>query len=259
MPNFFRMRFIAPPLTLVCLVSLSFAGQASSEKLGAVEEQQVNIFVKSFSTRISRTRDLTPYLTTPAAKIILHTVFEDGETLSPELLARTRQEDLERFYVAMINLSYLSELYVYSRVYLKNGGLREVPHEQQYPLHVYQSLRRNETVAAWWVHDSSQEPLKTIDQLRGLTNSFERAAAMMRTHFNAHPPEQTRMYRTNLSWLKPQLRPLRVTHCDSKEGCAGFPIHSQFIDVELPLLSLMLVRMEGKLQVLMVGLLEGIW
>jgi hypothetical protein len=252
------MRFVALPLTLIYFVSLSVAGQASSEKFGPVEEQQVKSFVKSFSRRISRTTDLTPYLTTPAAKSVLNTVFEDGETLSAELLARTRHEDLERFYVAMINLSYLSELYVYTRVYLKNGGLREVPHEQQYPLHVYQSLRRNETVAAWWIHDS-QEPLRTMDQLRGLTNSFERAAAMIRRHFNAYPPEQNRVYRKNLSWLRPELKPFRVTPCDSKEGCAGFPIHSQFIDVELPVLSLRLVRAEGKLQILMVGLLEGIW
>ena len=60
---------------------------------------------------------------------VLDIAFKDGEMLTPELLAKTLPEDLQRFYVAMTNLSYLSQLYVYTRVDLKIGGLREVPTE----------------------------------------------------------------------------------------------------------------------------------
>jgi len=253
------MRSITLLVTFVSLATLSLAGQASREKLSSVENQDVNAFVESFKADISKTRDLTRYLTTPIAKRILNTVFQDGETLAPELLARTAPEDLQRFYVAMTNLSYLSQLYVYTRVELKNGGLREVPPERQYPRPVYQSLVRNDTLTAWWRHDSSQEPIKTTDQLRELTQSFERAAGMMRRDFAKHRPESSTMYRKNVSWLKTRLHPIKVTQCDSSASCEGFPMQAQFIDVELPVLTLYLVRINGKVQLRMVGIPEGLW
>ena len=170
-----------------------------------------------------------------------------------------RADDLQRFYVSMTNIAYLSQLYIYTQVYLKNMGVRDVPFGKQYPSNVVRFLKKNPMMRDWRSPNEFSEPMNTVTQVRNWTRVFERAATMMRIYFRGHPPELTRMYRTNLAWIQPQLKDLKVESCNSKNNCLGYPAHSQFIVVELPVLELHLVRANGKLDILVIGLLEGLW
>jgi hypothetical protein len=247
-------------ISTLVLLSASFVTTAlPQEKLSAIDEQEVRSLVKSFNHHILRTRDLTPYLSTPSVNVMANAWFADNDLVSHELLAKTKPDELRRFFVAMTNLSYLSTLYLYSRLYVKIGGFEEFPPRQQYPPAVFRLLRRNPVVSAWWAPDRFSKPMTSVQQLRALTSTFEMAAAMLRHYIKSHPPEQTRMYRRNLAWLEPLLKAPEIETCDTTEKCAPYPVHSQFVSVQLPVVELVLVRTNGKFEITAIGLLEGLW
>ena len=247
-------------ISTLVLLSASFATTAlSQEKLSVVDEREVRTLVRSFNHHILRTRNLTPYFNTRSADLMANAWFTDNDLLSHDLLARTKPDELRRFFIAMTNLSYLSTLYIYRRVYVKTGGFEEFPPRQQYPPHVFRLLRRNPTITDWWEPHRFSKPMTSAEQLRALTSSFEIATAMLRRYVKSHPPEQTRMYRRNLAWLKPLLKAPEIETCETTEQCAPYPVHSQFVNVQLPIVELVLVRTNGKFEIIAVGVLEGLW
>ena len=254
------MRVLSLLLILAWLVSPPIARcQSPDEQLAPADEAEVKRLAESFGTQIQRTRDLTPYLKTPAATRVAKAWFEDSDLISRDLVPKMRTDDLQRFYFSMTNIAYLSQLYIYTQVYLKNMGVRDVPFGKQYPPNVVQFLKKNPMLRDWRSPNKFSEPMKTVTQVGDLTRTFERASTMMRSYFRVHPPELSRMYRRNLAWIQPQLKGIKVESCDSKNNCLGYPAHSQFIVVELPVLELHLVRSNGKLDILVIGLLEGLW
>jgi hypothetical protein len=245
--------------TLVLLSASSATTALPQEKLSAADEQEVRSLVTSFDRHILRTRDLTPYLNTPGANVMVNEWSGDNDLLSPDLLAKAKPDELRRFFIAMTNLSYLSTLYIYSRVYVKTGGFREVPPRQQYPVAVFRLLRRNPIVSDWWAADRLSKPMTSAQQLRVLTSTFEMATAMLRRYVKSHPPERTRMYRRNLAWLEPLLKAPEIETCETTEKCAPYPVHSQFVSVQLPVVVVVLVRTNGKFEITAIGLIEGLW
>jgi hypothetical protein len=247
-------------LSTLVLLSASFVTTAlPQEKLSAADEREVRSLVRSFDRHILRTRDLTPYLNTPGANVMVNEWSADNDLLSRDLLAKAKPDELRRFFIAMTNLSYLSTLYIYGRVYMKTGGFEEHPPRQQYPPAVFRLLGRNPTVSAWWAHDRFSKSMTSVKQLRTLTSTFEMATAMLRHYVKSHPPEQTRMYRRNLAWLEPLLKAPEIETCETTEKCAPYPVHSQFVSVQLPVVELVLVRTNGKFEITAIGLLEGLW
>jgi len=62
-----------------------------------------------------------------------------------------------------------------------------------------------------------------------------------------------------LAWLEPLLKAPERKTCETSEQCAPYPAHSQFVNVQLPVVELVLVRMNGKFEITAIGLLEGLW
>jgi hypothetical protein len=247
-------------ISTVVLLSASFATAAvSQERLSATDEREVRNLVTSFNYEILRTRDLTSYLNTPSADVMAKAWFVDDDLLSHELLVKTKPDELRRLFIAMTNLSYLSTLYIYSRVYMKTGGFEEHPPRQQYPRAVFLFLRQNPTISAWWSPNGFSKPMTSAQQLHALTSTFETGTTMLRRYLRSHPPEQTRMYRKNLGWLEPLLKSPEIETCETTEQCAPYPVHTQFVNVQLPVVELLLVRRNGKFEITAVGLLEGLW
>ena len=89
-----------------------------------------------------------------------------------------------------------------------------------------------------------------------MLRTFEDAAAVMREYFRNHPPEQTSIYKQNLRYLEPFLKTIDLDRCSSEKFCVGLPLHTLNIRVHLPVLNLVLVRLRGRLQVLMIGLVD---
>lgn len=60
------------------------------------------------------------------------------------------------------------------------------------------------------------------------------------------------IYKQNLTYLRAFLNEITVDTCE--QDCVGLPLGTQIIKVNLPVLQLLLVRLNGRLQVLLVGL-----
>jgi len=78
----------------------------------------------------------------------------------------------------------------------------------------------------------------------------------MRARFKAHPPEQTSEYRKNIVYLSKYLRVVGVNTCNSEKACAGLPLHTEMITVNIPVLTLMLARIDGRLKILAIGKID---
>lgn len=140
---------------------------------------------------------------------------------------------------------------------MQKTSVRDLLPRQQYPAHVVRFMQRNPTLKRWWKNDDSSDSEKrvtTVAQFYSLLKTYNEAAILMREYFRRHPPESTSIYKQNLTYLGPFLNEIAVDTCDSERDCAGLPLRTQTIRVNLPVLQLFLVRLDGRLQVLLVGL-----
>jgi hypothetical protein len=237
--------------------NLSF--QESNQKLSAHEEQEVREFAKRLATDIEKTRDLTPYLSKPPASTLLYKAIADpndsDELVNTDVARKVGSYQLCRFYIALWNIAYLSESYIYSRFLLQKTDVRDLSPLQQYPVHVVKFMERNPTIKKW-SHDSdssgSEHHVTTVSQFYSLLRIYNAAVVLMRAHFRRHPPESTSIYKQNLSYLRAFLNEITVDICE--QNCVGLPVRAQIIKANLPVLQLLLVRVNGRLQVLLIGL-----
>jgi hypothetical protein len=237
--------------------------QTPEDQLSPNESQEVDQFVREFNKRLRLTRDLTPFQTEPLAREMSDKVLLDkgfSKPVSKDLISRSNLKELRRLWIAMLNLGYLSELYIYARTSVKGlGRTSELPLAQQYPSDVVRLMKRNPLLSKWLEEndsDSSEQIAKTIEQLRSLTSTYQKAATLMRARFKAHPPEQTRQYRQNIAYLSKHLGVVRISTCNSEKDCAGLPLHTKTITVNIPALTLMLVRIDGQLKILVIGKID---
>jgi hypothetical protein len=257
-------------LILLFLLSFTALGavdksptQTPDDQLSPGESREVEEFVRAFNKRLRLTRDLTPFQTEPPASEMLDKVLLDKDDslplVSSDLISRSNLRELRQFWIATLNLAYLSELYVYTRMSVKGIRTYELPHAQQYPPNVARLMKRNPILSKWWKEydsDSSDQIAKTIEQLRRLTSTYQKAASLMRARFKAHPPEQTVQYRKNIGYLSEYLKAVDVDTCKSEEDCPGLQLHTKTITVNVPVLTLMLARIDGQLKILVIGKID---
>ena len=255
-------------LTLAALLILSTLAHVPAnashlqkdEKLSAKEEREVRQFAKRFAARLKKTRDLAPYLNKPPASDDLRKAFADPDLavgmVDKDVISKVGNDELLRFYIALWNIAYLSQTYVYSSFLLQKTPVRDLPPEQQYPAHVVRFMKRDPTIKEWWKNSNSsgsETGVTTVGQFYSVLRTYNGASSLMRTYFRRHPPEATAIYKQNLTYLRNFLNGIEVVTCDSEESCAGLPVGTKTVKINLPVVQLWLVRLNGRLQVLLVG------
>ena len=255
-------------LTAVLLILSTLASspakgshQENNQKLSASEEQEVREFARRFAARVEKTRDLGPYLNSPPASNFFYRAITDPDDsvgiVDKDVVSKVGSYQLRRFYIALWNVAYLSEAYVYGRFLVQKTSVRDLLPRQQYPAHVVRFMKRNPTVRRWWKDvdsSDSEKRVTTVAQFYSLLNTYHEAAILMREYFRRHPPESTAIYKQNLTYLGHFLNEIAVDTCGNEKDCAGLPLRTQIIIVNLPAMQLILVRLDGRLQVLLVGL-----
>ena len=248
-------------LSTLAPTPLNGSHQANDQELTATEKQEVREFAKRFAARLEKTRDLTPYLNKPPASNFLDKVIADPDDsvgmVDKDVVSKVGSYQLRQFYIALWNIAFLSESYIYSRFLLQKTSVTDLSPQQQYPAHVFRFMKRNPTIRKWWKNvDSSDSEIRvtTVAQFYSLLSTYNEAATLMRTYFRRHPPEGTAIYKQNLTYLEPFLNEIAVETCDSEQDCAGLPLRTKTIILNLPLVKLFLVQLNGRLQVLCVGL-----
>jgi hypothetical protein len=244
----------APNLTNV-------SAQGNNQKLSVKEEQEVREFVKQVAADIEKTRDLTRYLTKPPASKFFYKAIADPNDpvgiVDKNVARKVGSHDLRRFYIVLWNIAYLSESYIFSKFLLEKTPVRDLLPQQQYPAHVVRFLEQNPSVKKWWKNvasSDSEEQITTVVQFYSILNAYRDAIVLMRAYFKRHPPERRAIYKQNLTHLGSFLNEITVDTCESEQDCAGLPLGTQTIRANLPVLQLSLVRLNGRLQVLFIGL-----
>lgn len=246
-------------LSIFASIPVHGSHQENRQELSATKEQEVREFARRLEVRVEQTRDLSPYLNNPPASNLFYRAITDDSVgiVEKDVVSKVGSYQLRRFYIALWNTAYLSESYIYGRFLLQKTSVRDLLPQQQYPAHVFRFIKRNPTIKRWWKNvdsSDSEERVTTVVQFYSLLNTYNEAATLMRAYFRRHPPERTATYKQNLTYLGPFLNEIAVDTCDSERECAGLPLRTQTIRVNLPVMQLVLVRLNGRLQVLLVGL-----
>jgi hypothetical protein len=231
---------------------------AQENKLSVKEEQEVREFARRVAANIEKTHDLTRYLNKPPARSFFDKGINPNDSVDfvdKDVARKVGSHELGRFYIVLWNLAYLSELYVFSRFLVEKTAVRDLLPQQQYPDHVVRFLERNPTIKKWWktVVDSEKQ-ITTVVQFYSILNTYQRATALMRAYFKRQPPERTAIYKQNLTYLRAFLNEISVDTCETEQDCAGLPLGTRTITTNLPVLQLYLVKLNGRLQVLLIGL-----
>jgi hypothetical protein len=243
-------------LSTVAPISGNQSAPVDDEKTTPTEEQEVRRFAKQFSAATEKTRDLTPYLTKPPASTVLRKVITDRDDpigfVESGVASSVGEYRVVRFYAAMWNVACLRESYIYGKFPLKETAIRDLPPSLQYPPNVVRFMKHNPTLSDWWnKSDSSdsQQIVKSVAQFNSLVAAYNRVAVLMRQYLSSHPPERTVVYKQNQIFLKPSLKEIFAKRCDNEKECAGLPLNTRIIWVHTSVLLLLLVRLNGRLQI----------
>jgi hypothetical protein len=256
-PN--RTRIILAAFLFILFTSATgISAQENNQKLSVKEEQEVREFTRRVAANIEKTRDLTPYFNKPPARNFFNKAIADPndsvEFVDKNVARKVRSHELRRFYIVLWNLAYLSESYVFSKFLVEKTAVRDLLPQQQYPDHVVRSLERNPTIKEWWKRSDSEKQITTVVQFYSILNTYQDAIVLMRAYFKRRPPERLAIYKQNLTHLRAFLNEISVDTCESEQNCAGLPLGTRTITTNLPVLQLSLVKLNGRLQVLLIGL-----
>lgn len=254
------LQFLLVISTLVIFVSDSLS-QTTAEKMSTSEEREIREFVDRLSTRLQITRDLAPLLNQPLARKTMDRFLANPnnpvELVKRSVARKVKRTELRQFYIAMSNITYLSHLYLYSSYSLEKTIIRDLAPEKRYPSNVVRLMKSNPIIAKWWKPAQPKEMEKiitTVEKMRSLKDTWQEASHLMRQYFIKHPPAQTKVYEENKLIVERSLKKIAVETCDSKADCETFPLHTQMITINFPALQIVLVRLKGKLEILMAGI-----
>lgn len=240
----------------VLFTSTNILAQENSQKLSAQEEREVREFTRRVAANIEKTRDLTRYLNKPPARSFFNKGINPNDSvdlIDKDVARKVGNHEFRRFYIVLWNLAYLSESYVFSRFLVEKTAMRDLLPQQQYPDHVVKFLERNPAIKEWWKASDSENQITTVVQFHSILNTFQHATVLMRAYFKRHPPERTAIYKQNLTHLRAFLNEISVDTCEREQDCAGLPLGTRTITTNLPVLQLYLVKLNGRLQVLLIG------
>jgi len=257
----FRCSILLLILSTLASIPVNGSHQENNQKLSASEEQEVREFARRLEAHVEKTRDLGSYLNNPHASDFFYRAITDPDDsvgiVDKEVISKVGSDQLRRFYIAMWNIAYLSDSYIYGRFLFQKTAVRDLLPQQQYPAHVVRFLEQNPTVKKWWQSvdsSDSEKRLTTVAQFYSILSTYQHANALMRAYFKRHPPERMAIYKQNLNHLVHFLNEIGVDTCGSKQACAGLPLGKQIIRASRPVVQVSLVRLNGRLQVLLIGL-----
>ena len=122
------VRVVAALLLILITSAAGIANRSVQDinpKLSAREEREVREFARRVAANIKKTRDLSPYLNTPPASNLFYKVIADPDDsaglVDKDVARKVGSHELQRFYIVLWNLTYLSDSYVFSRFLIEIG------------------------------------------------------------------------------------------------------------------------------------------
>lgn len=266
----------------------SVAQEASDEaKITTEEEQEAREIAERFIRRMEETNDLAPlieelFVADYAVRLQQEAFSKSLPLLSESAVEAASREDLVRYQLALNNSLYMAtQLYLIYEIShpAKDAGpewgtahyMRMLPpdiielckadpilrvlFEEETPVRADENAPEASASDASGVIDHDDEPIRTVEQLRGFTSTLEKAVVLARRHLAASP------FKTSLTELhrganeeehrtaeRKKLRP-RAWLMLNRDSY-GYPTGTKIICLDVLVYHMDLIRVDGKLRVL---------
>jgi len=218
-----------------------------------LELKRVGKYAYEVAQQLERTKDFQPLINRFFVNNYLTRYLHDEDTnwflvLDRATARKATHQELQRFYVALMNAGYVSSLYLIER------SPSDFPERAS-----FDELKRLVTPDVWELianhpytlahkknnYDFLSEKIDDLEQLRGYTNLLEKIVALMRKHVSKIGVEQSERY-LEIADTGDLFLP-KVKVC--RESYLGLPPGTKLFDVNIPLLHLQIAETRGQLRV----------
>jgi hypothetical protein len=217
--------------------------------------QKAATYAYEFAQRLEQAKDFKPVIDRFFVANYLNGYLNDRQTnwflnLDRHTAAMLGRQELQRFYVALMNAGYLSSLYVISQY--PSDSEEPVAVERLIPPDVLQLIRNHPYTVAYKRHEGNYdflaEKIDNVKRLRSYTDLLEQLSLLMRKHVIRVAAEHSKEYQAMLEdW---DLYQPKVRSCS--QDCVGLPKGTILFEVNVPVFRLQIAEIRGNLRVVSV-------
>jgi surface-adhesin protein E len=226
--------------------------RADANPDGEAQLQKVALFAFDFAKELEKANDFKPLIHRFFITQYLDGYLQDQYTnhfpnLNPETAAKLSREELQRFYVSLMNTGYLTSLYLISQ--LRPGMEEPTEAERIFPPDVLQLLNNHPYTARYKVRDGNfdflADNIDNVERLRSYTDLLESISTLLRRHVNRAKAAQSHEWRAIQRYW--ELYEPHVARCAHQ--CSGLPAGTKLFDVNVPVFRLQVAEVDGTLKV----------
>jgi hypothetical protein len=220
----------------------------------ALEKKNVERLALSFFRRMEEKQDFAPLVKEFFVPDYLSRYLLEKETdwflrLDPEVAAQVSRADLQRYYVALMNLGYLSSLYFVSQT--ARADADPLPDEQLMPHGLLKLIKQHPYTAAYGGaqsdYDYLEEKIESPERLRRYTDLLESTAAIFRQSVTKARSDRPEAYQAALDELANGIKQARSLVCARE--CFGLPKGTKLFQIDVPVFRLQIADIGGELKV----------
>ena len=210
---------------------------------------RVAAYAFAFAQNLERSKDINPVIQRFFLPHYLNGYLRDQETnwflnLNRDTAEKASHSELQRFYVATLNATYLSSLYIISQNPEDDSNAQQlIPHDiyEFIDHHTYTATYKRQAAN----YDFLAESVDSVERLRAYTTLLEGVAALMRKHVITTRAENSQAYREMLdNW---DLYWPHARTCATE--CFGLPKGTKLFVVNVPVFQLQIAEVKGQLKV----------
>ena len=217
-----------------------------------VQLEKVALFANDFAQLLEKTKDFKPLVDRFFVANYLDGYLRDQQTnwflnLNRDTAAALSRQELQRFYVALMNAGYLSSLYLISQ--LSSDADEPASEEKLLPPDVLHLIRNHRYTAKYKIregdYDLLGENIDSVERLRSYTDLLEQLSSLMRTHLKRVSATESKEWHAMLKdW---DLYQPKVRVC--ARDCLGLPKGTKLFEVNVPVFHLQVAEVSGSLKV----------
>lgn len=214
--------------------------------------EKVALFAQDFARVLEQTKDFKPVVDRFFVANYLDGYLSDQQTnwflnLSRDTATAVSRQELQRFYLALMNAGYLSSLYLISQ--LPPDSDDSVSHEELLPPDVRQLIRKHRYTTEYKSrgvdYDLLRENINGVERLRDYTDLLEKLSLLMRKHVGRVGATHSKEWFGMLEhW---DLYRPKVRVCAG--NCLGLPDATKLFEVSVPVFHLQVAEINGSLKI----------
>jgi len=209
-------------------------------------------FSLQFARELEKTNDISPLIDRYFVAGYLDGYLQDQRTnwflnLDRYTASRTNRQELQRFYVSLMNAGYLNSLYLISQ--LPSDSKEPAVSEKLLPPDVLELIKSHPYTTQYRTQDGNYdflaEDIGNVERLRSYTDLLERINSLMREHVTKNKAAQSKEWRAMLEdW---DLYNPKSRVCG--KPCLGLANGTELFEVNVPVFRLQVAEISGDLKV----------